>query len=387
MRKVFKKLLEILDDTPAVYGKRQRGQSVLELALVSPLIVILLAGLAEIGWFAQNYLTIMEVTRVGARTGTVQDGATHPLYWEDPDNGLLLQASTPVTAAAPGDPGYIAYATWVAYFRSCDPSDGVAIIGFYNFLGCVMTRSMDPLEFHGDDPDELINPDTNRPYPDDIIISAFSVRTIDNPALLPADIRNDIEWPLANPDLVRFGNPPDPDTPQAIVVGRYPSNVNECAGDRDPFDYIQDGDNLTTRNVDGQDYVLELHREDEDGTLIPYADDNDSENQRGFVWAGQHRDPATGCLGSDWSIQDVERLINLQGFELNDGQRTYVPSQGLVLVEMFWHHETLSQFVGLAPVLSPVFAILGTETTISVWAAFPLPQVEPRIEFPATWED
>jgi hypothetical protein len=48
---------------------------------------------------------------------------------------------------------------------------------------------------------------------------------------------------------------------------------------------------------------------------------------------------------------------------------------------MWWKHETLSQFIGLAPVLSPVFAILGTDTVISVWAAFPLPQVEPRIAF------
>jgi hypothetical protein len=63
-------------------------------------------------------------------------------------------------------------------------------------------------------------------------------------------------------------------------------------------------------------------------------------------------------------------------------QREYVPSQGIVLVELHWKHETISQFVGLAPVLSPVFAILGTNTTVSVWAAFPLPTVEPRIKFP-----
>jgi hypothetical protein len=29
---------------------------------------------------------------------------------------------------------------------------------------------------------------------------------------------------------------------------------------------------------------------------------------------------------------------------------------------------------------------MGEETTISVWAAFPLPSVEPRIEFPRGWE-
>src|SRR5262245_59038377 len=99
MRRVLKKLLDILDGTPAEYGIRQRGQSVLELALISPLLVILIAGLAEIGWFAQNYLTLLEVTRVGARTGTVQQNETSPLFWEDEKNGLLAGAVLPPPTA------------------------------------------------------------------------------------------------------------------------------------------------------------------------------------------------------------------------------------------------------------------------------------------------
>jgi hypothetical protein len=47
-----------------------------------------------------------------------------------------------------------------------------------------------------------------------------------------------------------------------------------------------------------------------------------------------------------------------------------------VLVEMFWQHEMLLQF----PVFNPVVAAFGGDETpqISVWAAFPMPSVEPN---------
>ncbi|MBK8031963.1 MAG: hypothetical protein IPK17_21275 [Chloroflexi bacterium] len=48
------------------------------------------------------------------------------------------------------------------------------------------------------------------------------------------------------------------------------------------------------------------------------------------------------------------------------------------MVEMFWQHRLLLNI----PVLSPVFVAIGSErATISVWAAFPLPAVEPFISF------
>jgi hypothetical protein len=59
--------------------------------------------------------------------------------------------------------------------------------------------------------------------------------------------------------------------------------------------------------------------------------------------------------------------------------RQSMPGQGLVLVELFWQHELLLKM----PLLSPVFTAIGSErTTISVWAAFPLPSAEPFILFP-----
>jgi hypothetical protein len=359
---------------------------VVELALVSPLLVILIAGLAEIGWFAQNYLTLLEVTRVGARTGTVQQNETSPLFWEDPANGLLA-------GAVMRDQTDATYTEFLGRYRNCNAADPAARIGFYNFLACVMLNSMNPLRANGFDSPPVIDPDTGAPFPDDIIISAFAVQAL-IPGELPTAIRDDIDWPLDDPALVTYGNVPSADAPQGVVVGRYPSNANECSstGERDPFDYITDG-GLTRIPVGTRWYDLELTVTDEStGDVDLFGYDVAPETQVGFVWKGSHVNLETGCIGSDWTVKDVERLINLQGFGLRQldptvadnyqNQRRFVPSQGLVLVELYWKHETISQFVGLSPVISPVFAILGTSTTISVWAVFPLPTTEPRIEFP-----
>jgi len=48
---------------------RDRGQSLVELALVLPLLVVLLAGLVETVFFARTYLAVLEASREGARIG------------------------------------------------------------------------------------------------------------------------------------------------------------------------------------------------------------------------------------------------------------------------------------------------------------------------------
>ena len=378
MRKFIKKVLEILDGTPAVYGKKQRGQSLVELALISPLLVIMLAGMVEIGWFARNYLILLEVTRVGARTGAVQQNELGPLAWDN--RGSVIPSGLTEEE----------FINFLHQYRSCNPNDPSVYIGFYNFLACVMLRSLDPLPFGRDQRIELGALPTDT-FPDDIVISAFAVQAVDPedsiwgspPSKVPiGDVKY---WPLG----VDGG-------PQALVVGRWPTNANEChvrengtfydggnnAGDgvdgRDPFDWITEhGYTLNPANR-----TLPLNELESRHYLeVDELDSTVPERQRGFAWLGAHKIAGTGCYGSEWDLREVENLINLNNFELDLDQRRYVPSQGLILVEMWWKHETLSQFIGLAPVISPVFAILGTDTVVTVWAAFPLPQVEPRIAF------
>jgi len=47
--------------------KAQRGQSLVELALVFPVLLIMIAGLVEIGFYFYSYMTAVELTREAAR--------------------------------------------------------------------------------------------------------------------------------------------------------------------------------------------------------------------------------------------------------------------------------------------------------------------------------
>lgn len=393
MRKVLRKIVQILDGTPAVYGnqKEWRGQSVVELTLVTPILIVLLMGLAEIGWFANNFLILLEVTRVGARYGTTQTGETSPLAW---NNDVSRSPWTGFNDTL--DP--IGTTPSVDY-RDCgqirDPNNR-ELQGFYNTIACVMRQQMDPLVLEIDN------------GVDDIVISAFSLQAI-NPATLPGvRFYMDPSGSVASQNpRNQINNSLDPamgNNTQTIVVGRYPTNANECtvdavgnpiAWERDPFDYFQDSsrnyqlqDTTKPDTEDNRNYV-ELEGYDAP-SYRPYVDPGPTqpppvrERQRGWVFFNQHGigntiNPGTGtknCFGSEWSLQEIQQLMNVPGFSLLTAQSQRLPNQGMVMVEMFWRHELLLK----NPVFNPVWTILGDNTNVSVWAAFPLPATEPRIK-------
>lgn len=345
MRKLSQKILRILDGTPAVYGQRSRGQSVVELALVTPLLIVLLMGLAEIGWFANNYLILLETSRVAARLGTGQTGDVAPLKWENKAS-LAPQffAGTPPEATR---------------YRQCaDLATNPSIVRFYNYITCKSIESMDPLSLNG----------TNGE--DDVVVSAFALQMV-----LPDDSTDDMNSGTAA--LINGAPGYAPSQPQVVVVGRYPTNANECSNDgtdnaRDPFDYIVNN---------SRDYILlDTGKPDTSNNRIYFeldGADTTAESQRGWSFLGQHAIAGTNCIGSEWTINEVEQFINLANYSLNDAQRGTLPSQGMILVEVFWRHELLLK----NPVFNPVFIILGDQTTISVWSAFPLPSVEPKIRY------
>jgi hypothetical protein len=53
-------------------GGRERGAALVEAALVSPLIIVLLFGLLEFGMLFKDYLTVANATRAGARIGSAE---------------------------------------------------------------------------------------------------------------------------------------------------------------------------------------------------------------------------------------------------------------------------------------------------------------------------
>jgi hypothetical protein len=341
MGKILRKIIQILDGTPAVYGKRQRGQSVLEMAFITPLLIILIAGTIEVGWFTNNYLILMESTRVGARTGTVQEGDNTPIGWE---RNPTLVARTPWSIANQA-------------IRNCgDVGQGINA-GFYNIIGCIMLRSIEP----------LVMDNTNGE--DDIIISAFSLQTF---------------IPQTNPTL-----PATVPTNRAVVVARYPSNANECVtyAERDPFDYYSIGTFNPYDPNDSTNPVQNRRRVELDGydgltsgtaSGRPYP--ADTARQVGFMFYNNHEIPGTVCTGSEFKTAELETMFNLNNFGLTTATRQFMPSYGVTLAEIYWQHHLLLQF----PAFSPVFRALGNQTVVHVWAAFPTPSIEPRIRFQIT---
>lgn len=346
MRKIISKIIRILDGTPQVYGKKERGQSVVELALVTPLLIILLVGLAEIGWFARNYLTLLEVSRVGARRGAVLSNDASPLVWleeaslygvaypvdpSDPDYGDQVANADSINNVR--DPDFSTYSLgnrevpgsrdWYGAFREnvrrCPPPTTASPmqVGFYNLVWCQMFNSMQPLEL--DETNEI----------DDVIISVFAIQIMDH----QRDGSGDIDLYAAREPLMdRLSGGTRQEFPEEghipVVVGRYPSNANECnvwinpteptrtyATERDPFDYVnqhpaQQGDTPPTGFVDvytvtydpdgptgpltsvTRPVPLELAVEDGPVFSTPdngFDDYNLFETQRGFVVTGQHK--------------------------------------------------------------------------------------------------
>jgi hypothetical protein len=274
---------------------------------------------------------------VGARNGTVLTGDLGPTEeWN-------YLASVHYNLVADGTPEDLA----ARNYRDCGNISNFP--GFYNFLICLMTRSLDPLELRVCPPlPAVCDPAL---YKDDMVVSAFSVQAINRAVVT-----------LIPPAPAGSGT-------YMTVVGRWPHNANECGFNaagatvpqepRDPFDFSsnQNDDELTN-------YL-----------------DTAPERQRGFVYLLQHRlFDNSNCYGSEWTIAEVEQLMNLPNFPgyLNQTvERSQFLNQGMVLVEIFWQHSPLLS----NPVFNPVFNILGNNTVISVWAAFPVPAAEPRIRF------
>ncbi|NUQ02679.1 MAG: pilus assembly protein [Anaerolineae bacterium] len=389
MRAILKKLLQVLDGTSAEYGQRQAGQSMVELALVTPLLIILLAGLVEIGWFANNYLSILDVTRAGARRGTALVDQQSPIAdawfrefsfvpWSKLDAPYQMAYTAAEDALLLEIPPkskdtYRERYRWnavdaAAGTGACDTTSVDRL--FYNEVICTMLISLEPLSL---DEDNDI---------DDIIVTGYAVENVDPRTFsgwLPVD------RPVAG------------DVPQLVVVGRYPAETNECdvaetspgvyavvpRESRDPFDFndnnqwdqreatlVLDSSNDFTEHGDPGDFDAPA------GTVAA------AEKQVGFSLFGNHKIPDTACVGSEWTMRRIEDLVNLPNYEILDNDaRTMIPGQGISLVEMYWEHEMLLKI----PVLSPVFTAVGNDEgkmIIYVWAAFPLPAVEPFIVFP-----
>ena len=349
MRNFARTFIRILDGTPIEYGKHHRGQSTVELALMLPIFLLMVTGVVEIGWYTNNYLILLEVTRVGARFGTIQEGTTAVFSWEkDEDAREASLAPVVIGTVAIDDPTHPSQ-----LYRDCRNSTD---IGFYKIVICVMLDSMSPL---------TLSIDTT--VPDDIVVSVISFNQI----LPQADYSGNANAQA----FVTASQGTLGDTAQLIVTGRYPSNANECesVSEHDPFDV----DNSGGIGIYELDITRTRLREDmSELTGAPDLYDVANEVQRGFSWTGRHVIDGTSCVGSEWGMADIEATINLLGLGINSDERElFAPTGAMVLVEIFWRHDVLLDLPGIsamAGLLNPT----GNGSEIQLLAAFPVPSAE-----------
>lgn len=356
------------------------------MTLITPLLLIMFVGLVEIGWFAQNYLNLVEAAKVGARRAPFLNGEFSPQGWYEPAS--LAPIPGLGFTLSPSDPGYddnprVVYRGMAGGPQSCDnilPDE----YGFFNTITCTVVDSMDPLRI------QLGN------SKDDIVVSGFSIQKIK----IGANASDDIDpSDYSSATAYEVGS-------QVVVVGRWPSTANECYlwAERDPFDWIEDGAVNWEYVANPLDPSLQIRMNYELAVWNEVTDtydgwlDSGTEKAVGFSWTGQRQiedddRQRIDCWGSSWTLEDVQALVNLPNF-IPDGstdeeeRKAYLPSLGIAIVEIYWQHTLLLEsFPLLSSQYSPVYQAMGgddplsTADVIYAWAAFPAPSAEPRLVF------
>src|SRR5438105_1194088 len=78
---IFGKITRILDGQPT--GKH--GQSLVEMALTAPILVVLILGLVEIGFLANDYMVLLDAVRAAGRAAVNLDPTGFPA-WHNASN-------------------------------------------------------------------------------------------------------------------------------------------------------------------------------------------------------------------------------------------------------------------------------------------------------------
>src|SRR5512140_2434875 len=71
------RLVDVLDGKP----RGGRGQSLVEMTITFPILILMVLSLVEIGFVANNYLTLMDLVREAGRRGA----NLNPVAWDEND--------------------------------------------------------------------------------------------------------------------------------------------------------------------------------------------------------------------------------------------------------------------------------------------------------------
>jgi Flp pilus assembly protein TadG len=86
--------------------RNQKGQTMTEFALVLPLLAMLLFGVIQFGIVFNNYITLTDAVRSGARKGAVGR------HLSNPQAAVVTQVRAAATSLKPADLGITVTSTW-----------------------------------------------------------------------------------------------------------------------------------------------------------------------------------------------------------------------------------------------------------------------------------
>ncbi|MBE2195426.1 MAG: pilus assembly protein [Anaerolinea sp.] len=382
MRHTWHNILAILDGQTVPIRTDQRtqrglrGQSLVEMTLTLPILLLMVMFLAELGLMANNYLIIMDLVREMGRRGSTMT----PTLW--PDNEARNYNRLDCDTKQPDYFNLEDYHTQgrkVPRGKSVLDGYGYAVgqEGVYNYFDAVVCqgiKSMEPLLFEDMSywgSDGTTDPNGLNYQKNDIVVSAISYTQMDytNAAnLLPAG------------GAIDPGGILPPEDVWITVTGRWPLENRYCkvsgsapgVGDsRDPFDWKRSEYYTFWKNAPAAFDTDELSGTA--GTMRGLLGPGNSQGIRGFVFTGKS-DAGDGCIGSRFPVQEVERRLN-QDFSTNAIAKK-VRSGGMVIVEFWWQHQLL--FAG------PIYHLFNQEGSpeesqpmLYVFGIFPAIGAEP----------
>src|SRR5207244_7819332 len=95
--------------TTTTHNKNERGQTMTELAIILPILVVLVLGIAQFGVVFNNYVTMTDAVRAGARKGAVSRNLSDPttacVQQVRDASGGLNQSDLDVTCSSTWQPG------------------------------------------------------------------------------------------------------------------------------------------------------------------------------------------------------------------------------------------------------------------------------------------
>lgn len=103
---------------------KEQGASIIEFALVLPILIILVIGIIEFGWILTGYITITGAAREGARVASVGGNHVQAVYDHSSSMSALTVNTPSLTRGEPGEKSVVTVTGSLP-----------TLVGFFDFLG------------------------------------------------------------------------------------------------------------------------------------------------------------------------------------------------------------------------------------------------------------